>query len=67
MLLSHVVRILRAWRRYHATVRELSMLSDHQLADLGLTRSQIGSVAYRCAWDGPASATGHDPRIGRPD
>jgi hypothetical protein len=27
------------------------MLSDRELADLGLTRSQISSAAYRCAWD----------------
>lgn len=51
MVLSHVIHVLRAWRRYHATVGELSMLSDRELADLGLTRSQISSAAYRCAWD----------------
>ena len=62
MLLSHVIRFLRAWRRYRATVQELSMLSDHELADLGLTRSQIGSVAYRSAKDG-AGDTECDPRI----
>lgn len=65
MLLSHVVRFLRAWRRYNRTVRQLSMLSDHQLADLGLTRLQIGSVAYRCAWDDAAWNAETDPRIGR--
>ncbi len=51
MLLSHVVHILRAWRRYHTTMQELSILSDRELADLGLTRSQISAAAYRCAWD----------------
>jgi uncharacterized protein YjiS (DUF1127 family) len=66
MLLSHVVSALRAWRRYSATVRELSLLTDRELADLGLMRSQIGSVAYRCAWDG-ASTVDADPRIGRAD
>ena len=64
MLLSHIISTLRAWRRYNATVRELSLLSDRELADLGLTRSQICSVAYRCAWDG-ALAGDADPRIGR--
>ena len=65
MLLSHVVRFLRAWRRYHATMAQLSVLSDHELADLGLTRSQISSVAYRCAWHKTASVIGYDPRIGQ--
>jgi uncharacterized protein YjiS (DUF1127 family) len=64
MLLSHVVSALRTWRRYNATVRELSLLTDRELADLGLMRSQISSVAYRCAWDG-ASTVDADPRIGR--
>jgi uncharacterized protein YjiS (DUF1127 family) len=64
MLLSHVVSVLRAWWRYHATVQQLSVLSDHELADLGLTRSQIGSFAYRSAFDAATEAE-RDPRIGR--
>jgi uncharacterized protein YjiS (DUF1127 family) len=66
MLLSHVVSALRAWGRYNATVRELSLLTDRELADLGLTRSQISTVAHRCAWDG-ALALDADRRIGRAD
>jgi uncharacterized protein YjiS (DUF1127 family) len=61
MLLSYVLRLLRVWRRYHATVHELSQFSDHELADLGLTRSQIICVAYRSAWDG-AGNPGRDRR-----
>ena len=68
MILSHVVRLLRAWRRYNATVSKLSVLTDHELADLGLARSQISSVAYRCAWEGaPAADAGCDLRTGRTD
>ena len=67
MLLSHVIRWLRAWRRYQATRQELALLSDRELADLGLTRSQISSVAYRCAWEANASPVDADPRIGHAD
>jgi uncharacterized protein YjiS (DUF1127 family) len=47
MILSHVIHVLRVWRRYHACVRELSELSDIELADIGLTRSGIPGVAWR--------------------
>jgi uncharacterized protein YjiS (DUF1127 family) len=51
MLLGHFIRMLRTWRRYHACVRELSRLDDRELADIGLTRSQISWVAFRTASD----------------
>ena len=38
-----------AWRRYRASVRELSRLTDRELADLGLTRSDIEPVARQVA------------------
>lgn len=38
-----------AWRRYRASVRELSQLSDRELQDLGLSRSEIDNVARRTA------------------
>ena len=34
-----------AWRSYRKTVASLSVLSDHELSDIGLTRSEIHSVA----------------------
>ena len=37
------------WRRYRAAVRELSQLSDRELADLGLSRYDIDVVARRSA------------------
>ena len=42
-----LVRFLRSWRRYHTTLRELYRLDDRQLADVGISRSDI----YRVAWD----------------
>jgi uncharacterized protein YjiS (DUF1127 family) len=39
------LRYLHAWWRYEATVRELSSLTDHELTDLGITRTDIPRVA----------------------
>lgn len=35
---------------YRQTLRELGELSNRELADLGLSRSNIRSVAYEAAW-----------------
>lgn len=40
---------LANWRRYRAAVRELSLLSDRELADLGLSRYDIEMVARQSA------------------
>ena len=44
-----LLRRLATWygqqRRYRQTVSELSALSDHVLADIGIGRGQIGEVA----------------------
>lgn len=45
MLISFI-RYVRTWRQYGAAVRELSSLNDRELADLGITRSDIPHVAW---------------------
>ena len=45
---------LQAWRRYRDAVRELSQLSDRELADIGLRRGDIEGVARRSAMKGAA-------------
>jgi uncharacterized protein YjiS (DUF1127 family) len=40
MLLS-LIQMIRAFRNYRRTVAELSQLSDRELADIGLNRSDI--------------------------
>jgi uncharacterized protein YjiS (DUF1127 family) len=37
----------RNWRSYRATVSELSRLTNRQLGDLGIDRSEIRKVARR--------------------
>jgi uncharacterized protein YjiS (DUF1127 family) len=36
---------IRRWQRYNRTADELSRLTDRDLADLGLTRSDIPRIA----------------------
>ena len=44
-----LIRFLQSWRRYNASLRELSQLNDRQLADIGITRSDIPRVAWDAA------------------
>jgi uncharacterized protein YjiS (DUF1127 family) len=46
MLLSQIMRFLRQWRRYNSNLRELSRLGDRELADMGISRSDIPRVAW---------------------
>jgi uncharacterized protein YjiS (DUF1127 family) len=43
--------MLQAWKDYGTTVRELSGLNDRELADLGISRSDIDWVARQNARD----------------
>jgi uncharacterized protein YjiS (DUF1127 family) len=45
MLLAKLIRMFRAWRSYDRSVRELSRLNDRELADIGVSRSEIRAVA----------------------
>ena len=38
------------YRTFRATLNELSDLSDRELADLGLARANIKSIAYQAAY-----------------
>jgi len=48
-LFSHLVRMIRVWRRYDASLRELNQLGDRELADIGLSRSDVQRVAWESA------------------
>jgi uncharacterized protein YjiS (DUF1127 family) len=49
MLLTNLVRLYRRWRRYDASLRELSRLGDRELADIGINRSEITHIAWEHA------------------
>jgi uncharacterized protein YjiS (DUF1127 family) len=45
MTIRSITEKFAAWRRYRVSVRELSRLSDRELADLGIRRGDIEFVA----------------------
>ena len=47
MFLSTILTGINRWLRYRETIRELSGLSDRELSDIGIHRSDISSVAWR--------------------
>jgi uncharacterized protein YjiS (DUF1127 family) len=46
MLIANFLGLLRSWRRYNASLRELNQLGDRELADIGISRSDIPRVAW---------------------
>ncbi|MBB5754655.1 uncharacterized protein YjiS (DUF1127 family) [Prosthecomicrobium pneumaticum] len=42
-----LMNTLRNWRKYRETYNELTRLSNRELADLGIARADIHSVAKR--------------------
>jgi uncharacterized protein YjiS (DUF1127 family) len=45
IMLSSIARLYQAWRRHESVRRELSHLTDRELADIGITRSDIERIA----------------------
>ncbi|NDV85107.1 DUF1127 domain-containing protein [Aurantimonas aggregata] len=43
----NLMRSYSNWRRYRETVNELNRLSQRELSDLGISRSDIPSLARR--------------------
>jgi uncharacterized protein YjiS (DUF1127 family) len=43
----NLIRNYRNWRRYRETVNELNRLTNRELNDLGITRSDIPFVARK--------------------
>lgn len=46
-MLSPVIRFFQSWKRYGLAMQELSQLSDRELADIGITRSDIPRIAWQ--------------------
>ena len=48
MLLA-IINFIQAWKRYNASLNELYQLGDRELADIGITRSDIPRIAWDSA------------------
>jgi uncharacterized protein YjiS (DUF1127 family) len=51
-MLTAIVRFIREWKRYNQSLSELSRLGDRELADIGISRSDIPRVAWTSAHQG---------------
>jgi uncharacterized protein YjiS (DUF1127 family) len=45
-MLIAAINFIHAWKRYNASMRELYLLDDRELADIGITRSDIPRIAW---------------------
>jgi uncharacterized protein YjiS (DUF1127 family) len=48
-MFASIVRFVRDWKRYNRSIIELSRLGDRELADIGISRSDIPRVAWKAA------------------
>jgi uncharacterized protein YjiS (DUF1127 family) len=44
-MFASIARLIQSWKRYGEVTRELSHLSDRELSDIGITRSDIDRIA----------------------
>ena len=49
MALKSFAETIRTWHRRRIEIRELMQLTDHELADLGLHRSEIGELVRKAS------------------
>jgi uncharacterized protein YjiS (DUF1127 family) len=49
VMFANLVRFVRKWKRYIRSISELSRLGDRELADIGISRSDIQRVAWNAA------------------
>ncbi len=48
-MFAAIVRFAQEWKRYHQSLNELSRLGDRELADIGISRSDIERLAWNAA------------------
>ncbi|MGI1661077.1 DUF1127 domain-containing protein [Palleronia sp. KMU-117] len=50
-IFGSIAERVRRYRMYRQTLAELHTLTDRELADLGLSRSMVRSLAYQAAYE----------------
>jgi uncharacterized protein YjiS (DUF1127 family) len=48
-MFAALVRFIRDWKNYQRSLSELSRLGDRELADIGVSRSDIQRLAWNAA------------------
>jgi uncharacterized protein YjiS (DUF1127 family) len=48
-MLTALIRFIQEWKRYNQSLNELSRLGDRELADIGISRSDIPRIAWNTA------------------
>jgi uncharacterized protein YjiS (DUF1127 family) len=48
-MFAALVRFIQQWKRYNQSLSELSRLGDRELADIGISRSDIPRLAWNSA------------------
>jgi uncharacterized protein YjiS (DUF1127 family) len=51
-MFANIVRLIRQWKSYNRSLTELSRLGDRELADIGISRSDIERVAWSASHHG---------------
>lgn len=51
-MFASIVRMIRAWKRYNRSLSELNRLGDRELADIGISRSDIPRIAWGASQQG---------------
>jgi uncharacterized protein YjiS (DUF1127 family) len=51
-MFSALIRFIQEWKRYNRSLNELSRLGDRELADIGISRSDIPRVAWTASQRG---------------
>ena len=46
-MFATIIRFIHQWKRYNRNMNELSRLGDRELADIGINRSDIQTVAWQ--------------------
>lgn len=48
-MFTALVRFIQSWKNYNRSLSELSRLGDRELADIGVSRSDIPRLAWNAA------------------
>jgi uncharacterized protein YjiS (DUF1127 family) len=48
-MFAAIVRLIQSWKNYNRSLSELNRLGDRELADIGISRSDIPRLAWSAA------------------